>query len=69
MSLSIKYPSGLDLSTSDQMLKYLALHVNVAHHIGLLEVLVQNDALKSHFVLIIGFLSVIVAFVASYQIE
>jgi hypothetical protein len=69
MSLSIKYPSGLDLSTSDQMLKYLALHVNITHHISLLEVLVQNDALKSHFVLIVGFLGVIVAFVASYQIE
>jgi hypothetical protein len=27
---------------SDQMLKYLALHVNITHHIGLLEVLVQN---------------------------
>jgi len=36
MCLSIKNPSNLDLSTSDQVLKYFALHIYIAHHISLL---------------------------------
>jgi hypothetical protein len=69
MSLSIKDPSSLDLSTFDKVFQYFALHVYVSHHIGLLEVLVQYDALKSHFVLIIAFFRMVVAFVTSYKIE
>jgi len=69
MTLSIEDPPDLNLSTLDQVLQYLTLHIYVAHYVCLLKVLVQDDALKPHFVFVITFLSVVMTLVTSDQIE
>jgi hypothetical protein len=51
------------------MFKYLALEVDVAHDSSLLKVLVEDNALKTHLVLIIALFVVVCAFIPSNKIE
>jgi hypothetical protein len=51
------------------MIQDLALHFNITHNSSLLKILVENDALQPHFVLIIGLFGMIIAFIPTNQIE
>ena len=69
VALAVEYPSDLDLCPLDQMLQDFALHLNVPHDASLLQVLVQDDALKSHLIFIISLLGVVVALVTSNEVK
>lgn len=66
--LPIHNPLDLDKCSLNQMIKYLALHFNIPHYSSRLEVFEQDNALEPYLVLIIALLTVIHAFIPSYQV-